>query len=287
VRYQGRLLAVLAVTTPRGVSLTARESRLLDDLSRHAGLLVANAKLTLDLERELSIVSARAAELRRSRQDVVVAQDRQRRRLERDIHDGAQQQLVAFLVTLSWLRAAGGSSPLSGASLREARAVLRATQETVARLSTGGAPTVLTESGLRAALEAVAGEIGRAGPLVHVCVRAAELGTDVERSIYFCCLEAVQNAVKHAAPDNVWIRVESEAERLTFSVTDDGCGFDPHATTGGSGLANLDLRLRSLGGAVVVESAPGSGTTVRGVAPLPRRAQVDDRAGPLAEAVTR
>jgi len=100
VRYEADLLAVLSVSTPRGTTLTAKEARLLSDLSHHAGLLVRNAQLTVDLERELEVVSARAAELERSRQAVVTAQDRQRRRLERDIHDGAQQQLVALLVLL-------------------------------------------------------------------------------------------------------------------------------------------------------------------------------------------
>jgi signal transduction histidine kinase len=271
VGYQGQLLAVISLSTPRGVSLTARESRLVGDLSRHAGLVVANAKLTIDLERELAIVATRAAELGESRRDVVLAQDRQRRRLERDIHDGAQQQLVAFLITLTAARGRAGSDHLPGALLDDVRTALTATQRTVAQLSSGGAPTVLTESGLRAALEAVADDISRAGPAVHIDVRTEVAGTDVATAVYFCCLEAVQNAVKHAAATSIRIRVESDGGRLTFSVADDGRGFDRRAVTAGSGLANLDLRLRSLGGDVVIETAPGSGTTVRGQVPLAQR----------------
>ena len=274
VTYQGELLAVLAVGTPRGVTLTRRECRLLDDLSHHAGLLVANARLTVDLARELDLVQTRAAELRRSRQEVVVAQDRRRRSLERDIHDGAQQQLVALLIMLRSLgrRATPGELPAS--ALDGVRAVLATTAETLTRLSTGNAPAVLANEGLEAALREAADSISRVGPAVDVQVGAPAPGTyclagsvEADTAVYFCCLEALQNAVKHAAATRVEVRVLADADHVEFAVVDDGRGFDGTGVPRGSGLANLGSRLVPLGGRVSVESTPGGGTTVRGFLP--------------------
>ncbi len=274
VTYQGDLLAVLAVSTPRGVALTRRECRLLDDLSHHAGLLVANARLTVDLARELDVVQARAAELRRSRQEVVVAQDRRRRSLERDIHDGAQQQLVALLIMLRSLgrRATPGGLPAS--AIDGVRGVVAATAETLTRLSTGNVPAILAVDGLEAALRDAADGVSRVGPAVDVQVSAPALATTVlaggveaDTAVYFCCLEALQNAVKHADATRVAVRVLADADHLEFTVTDDGRGFDGADVLGGSGLANLGSRLVPLGGRVSVESTPGGGTTVRGFLP--------------------
>ena len=115
IRYEGELLGVVAVSTPPGVALASAESRLLDDLAHHAGLLVANARLTVDLAHELEVVATRAAELKASRQQVVRAQDVQRHRLEADIHDGAQQLLVALLVELGVLQRSSDEGRRAGA----------------------------------------------------------------------------------------------------------------------------------------------------------------------------
>jgi signal transduction histidine kinase len=303
VTYHGELLAVIATATPRGVHLTGKESRLLDDLSRHAGLLVANAKLTVDLQRELAVVSARTAELRGSRQELVLAQDRRRRQLERDIHDGAQQQLVAFLLVLRTQRRRTGSDRVAAtghaatghaahaagehaaAGLATARSVLTGTQETLALLSTGGAPAVLVESGLGAALEEAA-TASRMGPTVQIHVTGPVEGVEVRTAVYFCCLEALQNAVKHADASRILIGVESDGHRLMFSITDDGTGFDASLAGTGSGLGNLADRLEPLGGRVEVLSSPGRGTTVRGTLPLTGSPADPDRAESSARTVT-
>ncbi len=271
VRFEGDLLAVLAVSTPRGTSLTAKETRLLVDLSHHAGLLVRNAQLTVDLERELEVVSARAAQLDRSRQAVVVAQDRQRRRLERDIHDGAQQQLVALLVMLRGrLRRRDAGGP-TGTYVDDLRSVLEESRDTLSRLARGGAPTVLVEAGLQAALQEAADGVRRVGPAVDVRTQGEWQGSvESDAAVYFCCVEAMLNAVKHAAATHIVISLTSDGDTLTFGVIDDGAGFDPSDAQHGSGLGNLLSRVLPFGGHVTVESSPGAGTTVRGWLPVPR-----------------
>jgi signal transduction histidine kinase len=255
------------VTTPRGVPLTSTESRLLADLSRHAGLLVANARLTMELARELEAVTSRAAELERSREQVVQAQDLQRRRLESDIHDGAQQQLVALLVQLGVLQ----RSPAAVVArlLPLVRDLLAATQQTLRTLAAGGAPPVLVEYGLATALHEAADLLTGGGVAVHLsCDDVRWAGQEAETAVYFCCQEALQNIAKHARASSVWVHVTSEADAVTFSVVDDGIGFAPNSAGSGSGLGSLSRRLTALGGRVEVESGPGHGTAIRGHLPI-------------------
>jgi signal transduction histidine kinase len=281
VVHEGVCLAVVAVTTPRGVSPTSRESRLLDDLSHHAALLVRNAQLTVGLARELDVVTSRAAELRESRRQVVVAQDRQRRRLERDIHDGAQQHLVALIIGLRALRGRPDLEAIAGHGIPPLRSALLETEATVGALASGGAPQALVEEGLGAALRAVAAGLELAGPSIDVRAAVPRLTRDVERAVYFCCVEALQNAVKHAGAGTVRIEVTTGAGRVEFRVSDDGQGFSRSPSGHGSGLANLDARLLPLGGRVVVESVAGTGTTVTGEVPLPRLPQPPPEHDPL------
>lgn len=266
VSYEGELLGTLAVTTPRGVDVTPTESRLLDELSRHAGLLVANARLAVDLARELERVNARAVELQASRQQVVQAQDLQRRKLESDIHDGAQQQLVALLIQLGVLRRSDpAAAPRQLPALRE---VLTATEGTLRTLAAGGAPRILLDRGLRAALEEAADLARHGGVRVELdCPHGRLAPPEAETAVYFVCVEALQNVAKHAHATQVWTRAVDEADGLIFSVTDDGVGFAPDRSPDGSGLGHLSTRLTALGGRVEVETSPGRGTTVRGWLP--------------------
>jgi signal transduction histidine kinase len=290
VRHEGALLAVLSVATSRGSSLTAKESRLIADLSHHAGLLVRNAQLTVDLERELEVVSARAAQLETSRQEVVLAQDRRRRQLERDVHDGAQQQLVALLITLRGrlrrLQVDGADGGRGGVEVDELRSILEESRSTLSRLARGGAPRVLVESGLAAALEEAAAGARRAGPSVQVRTSGSWQGSvQIDSAVYFCCLEALQNAVKHAGAAHIDICLESHGDLLTFAVGDDGAGFDAEGASAGSGLGNLAARVVPLGGRVRVESTPGSGTTVSGEVPAARSPDRREAAQALTGAV--
>lgn len=267
VSYEGELLGVLAVTTPRGVALTTVEVRLLDDLARHAGLLVANARLTVDLARELAVVESRTAELRLSRQRLVQAQDHQRRRLERDIHDGAQQQLVGLLIQLGVLQRA--SAPATSPLLAGVSEALAATRQTLRTLAAGGAPPELVDQGLPAALEAAAAVLRRSGTAVTVeAADVPRLPPEAEAALYFCCAEALQNVAKHARAFHVEVRVVADPDGVAFAVSDDGVGFAPHERRAGSGLGHLVERLTALGGFVEVTSGPGPGTVVRGRLPL-------------------
>jgi signal transduction histidine kinase len=271
VMYEGALLGAVAVTTPRGVAVTPVEARLLDDLSHHAGLLVANAQLTVDLQRELDVVTARTRELQESRRRVVQAQDVQRSRLEGDIHDGAQQHLVALLIQLRALQRATDAES-ARRQLPQLTSVLSAAQQTLARLAAGGAPPVLVAGGLQAALEEAADRARQVGLRVDVRVdRSTAVGVSREATaVYFCCVEALQNIAKHAGASAVTVAVEADPEQVRFRVTDDGVGFSAGGPARGSGMRNLASRLASLGGDVEVESEPGRGTTVRGTVPLPR-----------------
>jgi signal transduction histidine kinase len=266
VSYEGELLGVVAVTTPRGVPLTSTESRLLDDLSRHAGLLVANARLTMELARELEVVRAHAAELECSREQVVHAQDLQRRRLESDIHDGAQQQLVALLVQLGVLQRSPGTAVQGELPLL--LDVLAATQQTLRTLAAGGAPPVLVEHGLAAALQHAADLLDGGGTKVQLtCDDISWAGQEAVTAVYFCCQEALQNIAKHAGASNAWVRVTADADGVTFAVLDDGVGF-PASAQSRSGLGNLVRRLTALGGRLEVDSSRGHGTAVRGHLPI-------------------
>jgi signal transduction histidine kinase len=287
VLHEGVLLAVIAVSTPRGTSLRRQEHRLLSDLSHHAGLLVRNAQLTVDLERELEVVLARAAELETSRQAVVDAQDRQRRRLERDVHDGAQQQLVALLIMLRGRVRRLRSDPRTPMDVTDLRSVLEEAAGTLSRLARGGVPAVLVDKGPMSALEQAAAGIRRLGPEVELRSSGPWRGSaEADAAVYFCCLEALQNAVKHAGATHIEVLLEPLEDCLRFTVRDDGRGFDAGGAAAGSGLGNLEARLAPLGGKVSVSSRPGSGTTVRGELPAPRPSRPHTAPAPLTGVVT-
>ncbi len=260
VVHDGRLLAVLAVTLPPRVSMPSAEAALIRDLAGHAGLLVANARLTTELAREITRVTAQAAELVTSRQLLVAAQDAERQRLERDIHDGAQQELVATVIQIRALaRAAPEKAVQAVPTLRGFVASARATIEELCR---GGGPAVLVDSGLPVALEGAATTARRAGLAVDIeCRLADRLPAETEAAVYFCCLEALQNSAKHAKARNVVVRVDRADDEVVLQVRDDGVGFDPARHPAGSGLTNLLERTVVLGGSVSVDSSPGAGTT--------------------------
>lgn len=205
-------------------------------------------------------------ERRRRRRGIVGVQEAERRRLERNLHDGAQQQLVAIAVKLRLARTTAGKDP---ARAEELLAILQVdvdeALETLRELARGSNPPILIDRGLAAALEARA----QKSP-VPVRVDAIGIGRylpDIETAVYFCCMEALQNAAKYARASGVAVRLEDAAGELRFSVTDDGAGFDPALTARGAGLRNLEDRVTALGGTVEVRSAPGRGTTVAGTIP--------------------
>lgn len=258
VRYQGELLGALAVSKRQ--ELTAAETRLLADLSREAGLVLKNTRLTAELVQRLD-------ELQASRQRLVTAQDSERRRLERNLHDGAQQNLVALKLKIALLKTVAANDPQRAqAALDELSGDANQAIETLRELARGLYPPILAQDGLVAAVEAQA----RRMP-VPVDVLGGPLprySQEMEAGVYFCILEALQNMVKHANATKAIVSIEQRDGHLAFSVTDDGRGLDPQRARSGSGMQNMRDRIEVLGGDLQVESSPGAGTRVAGSIPV-------------------
>jgi signal transduction histidine kinase len=256
VHHQGAVLGVIAVIVPPGRALSAADERLLEDVASQAGLLFRNLGLSADLV-------SRIGELQESRRRLVTAQEEERRRIERNLHDGAQQDLFGLKIRIREIRNLSHRNP---GSVQAALARLEEQAEkallTVKELARGVYPTLLTAQGIAGALGARA----RVAPL-DVRVTGTGLGryrAEIEEAVYFACAEALQNAVKHAQATMVRISLAQHDGELSFEVQDDGLGFDVAAATGGSGLQSLRDRIDVIGGAMEIVSALGSGTTVRG-----------------------
>jgi signal transduction histidine kinase len=252
VRDRGELLGALSVTMPASDPMNPTKERLVADLASQAGLVLRNVGLV--------------EELRESRRRLVAAQDHERRKLERNIHDGAQQQLVALAVKARLARQLVERDPSrTEEMLGQIEAETQAALDDLRDLARGIYPPLLADKGLGVALEAQA----RKAPL-PVRVDADGVGRfeqHVEAAVYFSCLEALQNVAKYAGATNATISLREEGASLVFSVADDGCGFDP-ATASGSGLQGVIDRLAAIGGSFNVASSPGAGTTVTGRIPI-------------------
>ncbi|MGH7685930.1 MAG: histidine kinase [Candidatus Dormibacteria bacterium] len=259
VRHQGELLGALSVEKRRGESLTPVEEKLLDDLAHQAGLVLKNVGLTADLQRRLE-------ELRASRQRLVSAQDAERRRLERNLHDGAQQNLVALKVKLGLAEMLAGKDPEKAAQiLQQLKGDTDEALETLRGLARGIYPPLLADKGLVTALESQARKA-----TVPVSVEAEGIGRysqDVEATAYFCVLEALQNVQKYAGASRATVSLHEDDGVLSFAVEDDGRGFDVAHVKKGSGLTNMQDRIDALGGAVAFEARAPSGTRVAGTVP--------------------
>ena len=247
------------------------EDRLVSALVAQAGVALRTVLLTNQLQQRVSQSSARADDLRVSRQRIVATADAARRRLERDVHDGAQQHLVGLAVNLSLAATVCPRSPSRAADLiNDLHVAALDAVETLEELSRGIYPKVLTGSGVAAALRSA---VATSTIPVSVCDETAANGAspdgtglrfaiEVEAAAYFTCLEAVQNAVKHARPSSVAVRLDFLDGALQLSIQDDGAGFDVRSVSTGVGLGNIRDRIESLGGYLRMVSIPGSGTAV-------------------------
>ncbi|TDD71951.1 hypothetical protein E1262_04280 [Jiangella aurantiaca] len=228
--------------------------------------VVAAARPELDNAGLRAAVALQLVEVRESRARIVSAADASRREIERNLHDGAQQRLVALEVKLGLARrlASGGTAVL----LDELRTDVHETLTELRDLAHGIYPPLLREHGLGEALRSAAGRAARPTTVDVATERRFEPGA--EAAVYFCCLEAMQNAGKHAGVGaSVTVRVAEAADGgLEFEVCDDGAGFDPAATGESHGFVNMRDRLGALGGRLTVESGPGRGTVVHGTLPV-------------------
>ena len=253
VRDQAELLGALVVAMPANDPLDRSRERVVQDLAGQAGLVLRNVRLI--------------EELRASRQRLVKAQDDGRRAIERNIHDGAQQQLVALAVKLRLADAMVDKDTVKAHDLlgQIQQETSRALQD-LRDLARGIYPPLLADKGLAAAVEAQA----RKSP-VPIAVEADSIGRfpqEIEAAVYFCVLEGLQNALKHANSTRTTVRLAATDGHLTFQIADDGRGFDTGAAAYGTGLQGMADRLDAIGGTLEVTSAPGQGTTVTGRLPV-------------------
>jgi signal transduction histidine kinase len=240
----------------------------LADLARQLGLALRNAQLDSDLQASLVQLQRQAEELRRSRARVLAAGDAERRRIERDLHDGAQQHLVALEANLGAVRALIDSNPeRAQAILDELRAAVQEAMQDFRDLAHGIYPPLLQDRGLP---EALANAARRATlPTRLEAETRRRYDPEIEATVYFCCLEALQNAGKHAGESaRATIRLYEEEDALVFEVSDDGPGLDRARTTFGAGLTNMRDRLEAIGGDLRIESNLGQGTRVVGTIAL-------------------
>lgn len=260
VDHQGELLGALSIVKRKGEALTPTEARLIDDLAHQAGLVLRNVGLTSELRQRLDELSV-------SRQRLVHAQDAERRRLERNLHDGAQQHLVAIKVKLAIAQMLLAKAPEQAlVTLAQLKADADEALETLRDLARGIYPPLLADKGLVVALESQARKA-----MVAVTVDAdgvQRYAQDVEATVYFCVLEALQNVQKYAHAAHVVVRLRVAGSALTFEVIDDGTGFDTATVKNGAGLVNMADRVDALGGKVQVTSRPGAGTSVCGELPV-------------------
>jgi signal transduction histidine kinase len=270
--YLGELLGLLVVRRPpEAPPFTDEDNRVLTELARQVGLAMHNVKLDSALQSSLDELQRRNEELRASRLRIVTAADAARRAIEHDLHDGAQQHLVALSVKLGLARqlldADTGDGAASGL-LDELRADVQDTIAAVRELAHGIYPPLLRNQGLGTALAAVARRSAlRCSVSVELPSRYPE---QIEAAVYFCCLEAIQNAGKHAGPDaSLAVQVGTDDEVLRFSVTDDGAGFASGShSPAAQGLVNMADRVGAVGGRLRIESAPGKGCSVLGDIPM-------------------
>jgi signal transduction histidine kinase len=268
ISHAGALLGLIVAERPASADVFSEEDdRVLTELARQTGLAFHNVQLDAALQTTLDELRHQADALRESRARIVASGDAERRRVERNLHDGAQQHLVALAVNLRLATDIISEDPEAGLEMLAQMADdVQVTIRELRELAHGIYPPLLADSGLGEALRAAAGR-----STIPVGVVADGIGrypAEIEAAIYFCCLEALQNAAKHAPGASAEVRLWLDSGGLLFSVTDNGPGFDAQKARGGHGFINMADRLGAIGGTVRWESRPGHGSTVSGSVPI-------------------
>lgn len=268
--HAGELLGVVVArrASPRA-PFQPDDDELLVELARQLAQALHSVRLDSALQQSLQQLRQRNVELQASRARIVATADDARRRLERDLHDGGQKDLTQLARTLHTVQTALDRADAAAAAdlLTEAQAELKEATETLRELAHGIFPTPLRDFGLGEGLRSAARRLSLSIRVeVELAGRQAE---EIETAVYFCCVEAMQNAGKHAGEQaTVAVRVADAGGLLTFEVADDGVGYSTAGADRGHGLLSMQDRVGALGGRLFVESTPGTGTTVRGEIPL-------------------
>jgi signal transduction histidine kinase len=268
--HSGQVLGlIVAVRPPGSDAFTADDDTMLTELARQVGLALHNVELDSALQESLDEVRRQADELQRSRARIVAASDAARRQIERNLHDGAQQHLVALAVNVRLARQLAQTDPeASGQILDQLGVGLQEAVQELRALAHGIYPPLLVDRGIAEALRSAA---GRAALVTEVEAEGlVRYSPEAEAAVYFCCMEALQNAGKHAGDGaTASVRVWQDEQNLSFEVRDTGAGFDANGKlASGAGFVNMSDRVGAIGGTVTVASAPGQGTTVAGRIPV-------------------
>lgn len=270
--HSGEVLGMLVVVRPAGADqFTTDDETMLAELTRQVALALHNVQLDSALQKSLEEVRRQADELQASRARIVAASDAARRQIERNLHDGAQQHLVALAVNVRLARKLADSDPKASAEILDqlGEGLKDAVQELRA-LAHGIYPPLLVDRGIEEALRSAAGRA--ALPTEVEAVDLPRFSPDQEAAVYFCCMEALQNAGKYAGDDaTATVKVWREEGALCFEVSDTGAGFDMDAVQGagkGAGFVNMSDRVGAIGGTVAIRSHPGEGTTIFGRLPV-------------------
>jgi len=228
-----------------------------EDLLEGAGTMVLAASRHQALESDLA---SALTDLEESRRRIAEAADLERARIERDLHDGAQQRLVALRIRLSLAEDGIERDPASAVvEIRALGVEAEDALEELRALAHGVYPPVLADRGLEDGLKSMAAKSGL--PVHVVATNLTRQPTEIESAVYFTCVEALQNATKHAGADAIWIKLTESRGRLRFEIRDDGAGFAP-GRNGGRGVQNMHDRMEAIGGRLEIDTAPGRGTRV-------------------------
>ena len=270
IAHLGELLGLVVVRRPVATpTFTEDDERPLVELARQLGLALHNVRLDSALQASLAELAQRNEELQASRLRIVQAADESRRAIERNLHDGAQQHLVALAVKLGLAAqiAEDGDSDMIVTLMSDLRSDVQITITELRELAHGIYPPLLRDRGLGEALRAAASRSPLAcGVQMETDGRYPE---EVEAAVYFCCLEAMQNAGKHAGDGaTLTVRISRAEESLCVEVRDDGAGFDAAVAEQGHGFVNMRDRLGAIGARLEVASRPGAGTRISAAIPL-------------------
>lgn len=283
IRAGGEPIGTLAVDRAALAGLHTQRRHLLEDIADSLGAILQLSRLEIELERQLRAALAHAEEIAVSRRQAVSEMDSERRTIERNLHDGAQHHLVSLRMALGLVEheLVCGQFDQARDRLSQLATQIDTAETVLADTASGVSSILLSERGLVAALNA---ELSGAHPPIVVTSPDALSGvrfpSEVETAVYFCCLEAVNNARKHAPGATIAVGVREVQSTLRFTVRDKGPGFTSQTDgagggpgRGGRGLRNVTARITAVGGKILIRSVPGAGTTIDGFVPLPRDAR--------------
>jgi signal transduction histidine kinase len=280
IRLTGEQVGSLTVDAAAVAGLDGHRQHLLEDIADSLGVVLHASRLGIELERQLRTVRAHAEDIAASRRRLVAEMDAERRRIERDLHDGAQHHLVSLRLVLGLVehQVATAQIERARASLTQMLEQLDIAESTLARTVAGASDSALARLGL---LRALREELRTGEPLVLLDTEGIDATTrfppGVGAAVWFCCLEAVNNARKHAPGATIRVTLRLHDDRLHFTVGDDGPGWDTNriGRSPGRGLRNMISRVSAAGGRLSFHSAPGEGSLMEGMIPVAAPAEAD------------